>query len=156
VAAPVPLADFDPPVARAVIRVLRRAGVPADVHEPATAGAGEDGVTVLVPGERRDEAMAALAAGMDAIQEELRRQAPPEHGPGGGTAASASAPEDAEEEPPLVFERLRRLGFLPVLLVPLLVVTLSQIRLSAVYAFVLLVGGAAAVVAWRDRRRHRG
>jgi hypothetical protein len=43
-----------------------------------------------------------------------------------------------------------------VLLVPLLVVTLSQTRLPAIYAVAVIVGGGLVIVAWRDGRRRRG
>jgi hypothetical protein len=142
------LADFDPQTARAVVVVLRRAGVPA-----ALVGDGEaaEEVTVAVPGDHRDAAIRALASGMDDVHAEVARQrgsAPP-------TTAPSGAEDDDEEGPPLLFERLRHLGFLPVLLVPLLVITLAQVRLPAAYTIAIIVGGTAALVAWRDGRRRR-
>lgn len=151
-----PLADFDAPVARAVVVVLRRAGVPARLAGEVPPGSADPELTVVVPEDRRDEALAAMAAAMEEIQAEVSRQAPAPTAPAGPDADDEDEDEDEEGgHRPLLFERLRRLGFLPVLLVPLLVVTLSQTRLPAAYAIALVVGGAAAVVAWRDGRRRR-
>lgn len=150
--APTPLADFDPALARAVVAVLRRAGIPAttvgddegDPHE----------VTVLVPDELREAALDTMWRSMEAITAEQRREVPET------VTTTAWQPEtapelDDDEGPPLLFERLRNLGFLPVLLVPLMVVTLAQVRLPAVYVVALLIGGMAAVHAWREGRRRR-
>jgi hypothetical protein len=142
-----PLADFDAPVARAVVTVLARAGIPARVAELAPS---PDERTVIVPAERRDEALAALAASMEAIRDELRgpAQAPP--APAAGTFA-----DDDEDARPLLFERLRSLGFLPLLLVPLMVIGLSQVPLPAGYTLAIFVAISVAVVAWRDGRMRR-
>jgi hypothetical protein len=163
---PVQLAEFDPPVATAVVTVLRRAGLPASL---AGSGTSADEVAVMVPAECREEALAAMASSMEAIRDELarsraggRRAVDPAHGGERDrpvtSAADAHDADDADDElhRPLLFERLRSLGFLPVLLVPLLVVTLSQTRLPAIYAVAVIVGGGLVIVAWRDGRRRRG
>lgn len=144
---PTPIADFDPAVARAVTLVLRRAGIPATVVGDGGEG-GEEEVTVVVPDDRRAEALATMAASMEAIAAEQLRPVP---------RAALAATEDDEDEDgsPLVFERLRSLGFLPVLLVPLMVVTLAQVRLPGAYIAALIVGGMALLLAWRDGRRRR-
>jgi hypothetical protein len=143
----VPLADFDPPIADAVVTVLRRAGLPASV-----AGATGDEATVVVPADRRAEAFAVLGRSMDAVHSELAearavavRRAP----------RTPPVDEYGEEHRPLVFERLRQFGFLAVLLVPLLVVTLAQVRLPAVYMAVAVIAGVVALTAWRNGRRDR-
>jgi hypothetical protein len=144
------LTDLDPDVAAAVVAVLSRAGVPASV---AGDGAEDGEVTVLVPADRREEALGTMAASMEAIGEELRRRREATgRGPG---PRDRTDPEDEEEASPLVFERLRRLAFLPILLVPLLVVTLASVDLPVVIAILVIVGGMVGLHAWRDGRRLR-
>jgi hypothetical protein len=142
---PVPLADLDPPVARAVVAVLTRAGLPAAVAVHGAAAPIADELTVVVPESRREEALATMAASMEDIRAELDHVRP----------SRVAEEDDQDEGRPLLFERLRSLGFLPVLLVPLLVVTLSQTRLAPVYAIAIIVGGGLVLVAWRDGRRKR-
>lgn len=149
---PVPLADFPPTVARAVAIVLRRAGIPATIIGDTGANVPED-VTIVVPDDRREEALRTMANSMEDIQaEQAKATAPPVAVP-----RSTGESSDSEDEggPPLLFERLRGLGFLPVLLVPLLVVTLARINLPTVYTVALIIGGMAALIAWRDGRRRR-
>ncbi len=153
--APTPLADFDPALARAVVTVLRREGIPATIVGDEVSAMAE--VTVLVPDELREAALATMWRSMEAITAEQRRTTPvstawtqPE--------AAFEDPHESEEDdgPPLLFERLRSLGFVPVLLIPVLVVTLAQVRLPAAYVVAIIIGGMAALVAWRDGRRDRG
>ena len=59
--------------------------------------------------------------------------------------------EDEEEGPPLVMERLRRFGWLAVVLVPLLVITLAQTFMSTEWALIVFVGGLVAITAWMQR-----
>lgn len=152
--ATVPLAEFEAPVAEAVVAVLLRSGLPASLGEVSRRPGEGAEVEVLVPADRRSEAMAAMAASMEAVQEELRRRGG--DGPGSEGRGAAEEPEEHEEqERPLLFERLRALGFLPLLLVPLLIVTLAQVRLPSVYMVAVVVGGMVVLYAWRDGRRHR-
>jgi hypothetical protein len=144
----VPLADFDPPIAEAVVTVLRRAGLPAAVGE-----ATDEEATVVVPADRREEAFAVLGRSMDAVHSELAEAR---------AVAVRRAPQPPELDEygeeygrPLVFERLRQFGFLAVLLVPLLVVTLAQVRLPAVYMAVAVIAGVVALTAWRNGRLDR-
>lgn len=139
-----PLASFDAALADAVVALLRREGVPA-VAEPV----GTDEVEVRVPVARRDAALGVLVAHMEDVQELAR----------GGGARPRPGPEpedpDAEEGPPIVMERLRRMGFgIAVVLAPLLLVTLGG-ALPLGYALGVFVLGLAAVVYWRRRSEER-
>lgn len=58
---------------------------------------------------------------------------------------------DDEQGPPLVLERLRRFGWVAVVLAPLLVITLAQITVSVEWAILVFVGGLVAITAWRHR-----
>lgn len=134
------LASFEQPLAAAVVRVLRREGVPADERR------GPDAeVTVLVPAERRADAMRVLAARM----EDIRDAVEPARGPSSGGEVGEG---DEEAARPLLFERLRRLGLLPIALIPLLIITLANVRLPMAYAAAVLVGGMALLLAWRNGR----
>jgi hypothetical protein len=155
----VPLAEFDPPIARAVVTVLRRAGLPAAVGDT-----NAEEATVVVPADRREEAFAVLSRSMDDVQAEVagsrtvtvrRRDAERRDG-GRMDAGRADADVDDDEYgPPLLFERLRQFGFLAVLLVPLLVVTLAQVRLPGIYMAVAVIAGVVALTAWRNGRMDR-
>lgn len=140
------LATFDPPVARAVAMVLRREGVPATV-ESLDHGEAE----VRVSPDRRDEALALLARHMEQVHE----LAADEHA---GAATATPLPldtqfEDDDAGPPIVMERLRRMGLgLALVLAPLLIITLSGADLPMGYAVGLFVVGLAAVVYWRNRQ----
>lgn len=136
------LATFEPALAAAVVQVLRRRGVPAS--EGSSAG-GE--AAVLVPADRREDALRVLADRMEDIHTEARGPAlsPTQ-------VAELHPDEDDEATRPLVFERLRGLGLLPVLLIPLLVLTLANVRLPMAYSVVFVVGGMALVMAWRTGR----
>lgn len=60
--------------------------------------------------------------------------------------------DDAEpEERPLVLERLRHFGWLAVVLVPLLVITLAQTFMSMEWALIVFIGGLVAITAWMQR-----
>jgi hypothetical protein len=153
----VPLAEFDPAMARAVAQVLRRAGVPAQVAggDPA---ASADVVVVVVPEGRREEAFAVLARSMEDVHAARRSDVP--RGASQPSPAAANDPQapgegDVDTGRPLLFERLRQLGFLPVLLVPLVVVALAQVRLPGAYTAALVIGGIVALYAWRNGRRDR-
>ncbi len=151
----VPLAEFDPPMARAVAQVLRRAGVPATVS---TEGAADGDVFVVVPEGRREEAFAVLARSMEDVQAARRSDVPrgaarPQPAPEGD--AEAAVEDELDHTRPLLFERLRELGFLPVLLVPLMIVALAQVRLPGGYTAALVIGGIVALYAWRTGRRDR-
>jgi hypothetical protein len=145
------LATFDPPVAMAVVDALRRRGVPATAAADAlaadpAAGALPGEAAVLVAPERRDEALAVLAAAM----EEIAAGARDPHG-GVDVDAREGADDDADVPRPLLFERLRRFGGVALLLIPLLVLTLQVPPVSVRYAAVLLIGGLVVLVALRDR-----
>lgn len=138
------LATFDAPLADAVVTVLRREGVPA-----AARPLGDGEVEVRVPAARRDEALALLADRMEDVRAEVH---------GGDGSAPTSLPlvdgESAEDEsgPPLVMDRLRRMGLgVVIVLAPLLVITLAQPNLPVGYALALFVVGLVAVVFWVNR-----
>jgi hypothetical protein len=144
---PVELASFDPPVARAVVAVLRRAGIAADAADLETAEHAGTEATVRVPPEHRDAALSLVAARMEAVRQHVleheRRVAPP------------TVVEEADElEPrrPLVLERFRRLGFIAVALVPALVITLANVRLPGAYVAAIVLGGIVLLTAWRTGR----
>jgi hypothetical protein len=61
--------------------------------------------------------------------------------------------EDAE--PPLVLERLRNLGLVAIVLVPLLAVTLAAPGMPRWLAVAITVTGLAALVVWRRRPGRR-
>jgi hypothetical protein len=108
---PTHLADFPAPLADAVAQVLRERGLPASVDRQ-----GDLGV-VVVPAERRDEAVDVMAAQMDEIHERA-------HGPAAAVPGSKEAAEElaAQQEPssrPLVSERLGPLGELLVIQLPI-------------------------------------
>jgi len=56
-----------------------------------------------------------------------------------------------EDGPPLVMERFRRFGWLVMVLVPLLAVTLTQTSISRSWALIIFVGTMVALSALRDR-----
>lgn len=143
------LATFDPPLARAVVTVLRGAGLPASL------GAGAAGqAAVLVPPERRGEAFAIMAARMDDIHAEtagagaVPRPAPPPE--------PVAWADDGADHRPLVLERFRRFGWVAVALVPLLVITLANVRLPAGMVLALVVGSVVLLSAWRSGRMGGG
>lgn len=141
-----PLAPFDPPVARAVVSLLRSRGVPATSAQ----GDGEE-MIVLVPADRRAAAFALLAGNMEQITALAR-----EDGPRRTAAAAPSDPDDVHSGRPLVLERLRQGRLLIVLLLaPLLVATLARPGFPLSFALVVLVGGAALLLAWRQREQDR-
>lgn len=157
----VPLAEFDPPMARAVSEVLRRAGVPAEVSPQTTDAHGD--ALVVVPDGRREEAFEVLARSMEDVQAQLRSDVPERRSwPALERRSGAVEPDCSEDGSeleddgrPLLFERLRQLGFLPLLLVPLMVVTLAQVRMPGAYTAALVIGGIVALYAWRNGRRDR-
>jgi hypothetical protein len=148
--APVELASFDPPVARAVVAVLRRAGVAAEASDVDTAEAAGGEATVLVSPAQRDAALALVAARMEDVRQHVleheRRVAPP---------PEVVEVDDDEPRRPLVLERFRRLGFIAIALVPALVVTLANVRLPAAYVGAIVLGGIVLLTAWRNGRFDR-
>jgi hypothetical protein len=134
------LETYSAPLALAVVEILREGGIPAWAQDPSGHRSGE--LAVRVPEGLRAEALAMVANRMEEI-----------HG-----AAGAAPPtgEDDEASRPIILERFRRLGFLALLLAPLLVVTLASPRLPRPLALVVLVGGMVAILAWRNRQTDRG
>lgn len=152
------LATFDPPLADAVVTVLRREGIPAR-SEPVA----DDQVEITVPADRREQALTLLAGRMEAVNELV-------NGSGDVTTVDSESPPtgerrlvegedlqgDGEETPqrPLLMERLRRVGYgLGALLVPLLVITVAGRNLPAGYALAVFIGGLVAITWWRSRRQ---
>lgn len=154
------LATFDPPLADAVVTVLRREGIPAR-SEPVD----HDQVEITVPADRREQALTLLAGRMEAVHElvagsgEVKTVESDGHMPPAGKQHPADHEglhEDAGEasERPLLMERLRGVGYgLAALLVPLLVITVAGRNLPAGYALVVFVAGLVAITWWRGRRR---
>ena len=146
--APVELATFDPPVARAVVTVLRRAGIPAEAANLDVAEHTGGEAPVLVPPDHRDAALALIASRMEDVRhhvlEHERHAAPPPSVDGDDL--------DAGHGRPLVLDRLRRLGFVGVALIPLLVITLANVRLPAAYVAAIILGGIVLLTAWRNGR----
>lgn len=136
-----------------------RAGGPG-VHAPEhdTVGDQEEAATVLVPAGSRERAWSVLAEHMETVRALADEEADRPEGRvarlASGAGAGGERQRGAEEgtERPLVMERLRRLGFISVALAPLLVVTLANVRLPGAYMVALLVGGAAAIMAYRSGR----
>lgn len=118
---------------------LRDAGIPAALTS------GDDEVTVFVPATRRDQALTVVSARMEEIV--------------AAATADPDPPSQAADVPdpqrPLLFERLRGLGFVPIALAPLLVVSLANVRLPGAYTAALIIGGMVGLVAWRNGRRDR-
>lgn len=150
------LGAFEPPTADAVVSVLRRRGCPAWA-DPA---AGGDSL-VRVPADRREEALALVAAHMEDIAamsgsaEPGPSAVPPLPGgrPGSTWDAGDSDDPSAEKPSPIVLEQLRRFGLgLAIVLAPLLVITLAAPSLPLRYALVVFVAGLVAVTYWRNRQ----
>lgn len=149
------LASFAPALAEAVAAVLSEAGVPTILGE-----APDGELSVLVPRERRGEALAALAARMDEIQ--ARATGDPRYSSEmvsgcyedshvtGGEWAYGEAAESGG--PPLVLDRFRSLGWVAVALVPLLIIGLARVRLPAMVVLLLMIGSVVLVAAWRSGR----
>lgn len=137
-----PLVAFDRATARAVVAVLRRAGIAA-VSTPLD----DDEDEVSVPEAKRGLALAVLSDNMEQIagavargREDVERQPADE--------------DDPYEGPPLVMERFRRMGLVPVLLlIPLLAVTLAAPGLPRWAIWLILGLAVVAVVAGRRVRR---
>lgn len=150
------LDTFEPAVARAVVAVLHRHGMEAWTRSEASPlpGLPATELAVLVPKERRDEAVNLLVASMEEVAEEAKSEPDllrSRRGLGGGRHPM----EDEEDGPPIVMERLRRLGFLAFLLAPLLMITLAAQGMPRGFAIVLFLGGLVAVAAWRNRHERQ-
>lgn len=160
------LATFDPEVAHAVVAVLLREGVQAVTASVPGVPDGE--VAVLVEPSQRARALAVLTQRMEDVSAELRggpagepritivtAPGPRDTGRGGGTGrAGRPTPDEDEDEddgPPLVMERFRSMGFVAMVLAPLLVITLSARSMSLTWALVVFIGGMVALTAWRNR-----
>lgn len=129
--------EVDEPLATAVVAVLRRRGCPAWTVE------SDEGYVVLVPRDRREEALRLVAAAMDELAASRDDRPPPPI-------------EDGEEAGRrLLLPRLRD-SAIAILLVPLLVVALSAVNFPAQYAAAVVVAGIAAVVVLRIRARDDG
>lgn len=105
------LGTWSRPQARAVVKVLERAGVrPTLVDEP-----GGERVTVTVPAQQADRAHAALAADMDTIARAVREPRDRDRGASVHRIDRRRRARDRSRRdgPPLTSERLRSL--LPVL-----------------------------------------
>lgn len=139
------LATFDPPLAEAVVTVLRQQGVPASV-EPLDHAEAE----VRVPAARRDEALGLLATHMEQVRALV------DGARADDTTTTTSVPladPDDETGSPMVMERFRRLGLgVAAVLAPLLVITLAQPNLPIGYALLVFLAGLVAIVYWRNRR----
>jgi hypothetical protein len=131
-----------------VAATLRDHGVAAELIDRG------DAADVMVSAARRDDAVAVMASHMDEIRDRVDD---------GGTLdaePSEAADEPAgswplEEEPGsrrMVFERLRRMWPVPVMLVPLLLL-LGLASVPANFAVIAMIGGMVAVVALRQGRR---
>lgn len=154
------LATFDPPLADAVVTVLRREGIPAR-SEPVD----QDQVEITVPADRREQALSLLAGRMEAVHElvggsgevktvESEGIPSPAGDPDGGESEDLWEGEVEAPERPLLMERLRGVGYgLAALLVPLLVITVAGRNLPAGYALAVFVGGLVAITWWRGRHR---
>lgn len=147
------LATFDPGLADAVVTVLRRAGVRAWSRRET----GSEETAVHVPEDERSSALDLLADSMDEVHAlarpgaEASRPAPRPAGEPVHEAAEAAL--DEEDGPPIVMERLRRMGFLALMLAPLLVITLALPHVSLTVALVVYVGGLVVLTWWRNRGR---
>lgn len=148
---PTPVADFPPDLADAVVATLRAHGMSAEVVERG------EGVEVVVPATRRDEALSLMAAQMDEIRDRLTEGAQ-DPLPAAPEPQASDDDADAGGSPqPLATERLRRLWLVPVVLVPLLALLglLGSGSVPANFAVLVLIGGMVVVVALRQRRRER-
>lgn len=155
------LVAFDPTTAEVVVGVLDRAGIRADLGPADPRG----DVPVLVPPAARDAALAVLAERMEEIAAAVRTA------DAGTTTATSSArrrdragspadagmadldPDDPRSGPPLVMERFRNLGYLALLLVPLLAVSLAVPGMPRWLSVLVLVVGTLALLGARGRGR---
>jgi hypothetical protein len=146
----VPLDTFDRPLAEAVVTVLGRHGIRAWTKDAGESLPGLDRrqAAVLVAADDRDLAFATIAGAMVEIREEAE-QVPRLIRPRGLGAPRS----DIEEEPgpPIVMERIRRMGFVGLLLAPLLVITLAAPGMPMALAIAIYVAGLVALTAWRQR-----
>lgn len=152
------LATFDPPLADAVVTVLRREGIPAR-SEPVA----DDQVEITVPADRREQALTLLAGRMEAVNELVNGSGEVTTVDSDGPPAGERPPVEGEDlqdegqegpERPLLMERLRKVGYgLSALLVPLLVITVAGRNLPAGYALAVFIGGLVAITWWRSRRQ---
>lgn len=131
-----PFAELDPPLAQAVVAVLRDAHLRAWVEE-----SGGDVDRVYVVREDHTAAEVTLTARMEDVQALARRIAEPPP-----PAGAARHDTGGEARRPLVLERFRRTAVVVVaLLVPVLAVTLAQAALPRGAAAALVLLGVVAV-----------
>jgi hypothetical protein len=144
------LDTFPRPLAHAVVSVLRRHGVQAWAKDAGESLPGlDDGqAAVFVPVGARDMAVATMAATMEEIREEAE-QTPRLVRPRG--LGSARSEIEDEPGPPIVMERIRRMGFIGLLLAPLLVITLAAPGMPMALAIAIYVAGLVALTAFRQR-----
>jgi hypothetical protein len=146
-------AAFDPPLARAVVTVLRREGLRAWLGRDRGGGT----VHVFVDPDDREAALACLGRRMDDVQELAARQredAPPAR-PAPAGRGQVDGDDGGEDARPLVMERFARAGMvLALVLIPLLVVTLASARVPRGIAVAVVVLGVLGV--WAARRRTSG
>lgn len=110
---------------------------------------------MVVSGTRRDDAVALMAAHMDEIRERVDADQPRGSAPAAAPVDEGPVEEPADDEPGsrrMVFERLRAMWPVPIMLVPLLVL-LGFASVPANFAVIAMIGGMVAVVALRQRRR---
>jgi hypothetical protein len=148
----VPLDTYERPLADAVVTVLGRHGIPAWTKDSGEALPGLDRgqAAVFVPAASRDMALATMAGAMEEIRDEVD-QTPHLVRPRG----LGSPRSDIEDEPgpPIVMERIRRMGFVGLLLAPLLVITLAAPGMPMALAIAIYVAGLVALTAFRQRER---
>lgn len=125
---------------------LRDHGLPADVVERG------DEADVVVSADRRDDAVALMASHMDEIRDRVDAPEPLEPTLTVTPDDDVAASEDEEASRPLVFERLRRLWLVPVMLVPPLIL-LGFASVPANFAVIAMIGAMVGVVALRQGRR---
>ena len=145
-AEPAVLATFEPSLARAVSDILTEHGIPCEQQRRG------DEHDVLVPAGRREEAFAVLSHQMEQVQRRTHTSVLDHH----ATATddpTASEGQEHDERPMLVTERFRRMGFVAIALVPLLVVTLSNVRIPGGMTIALIIGATVALAAMRNGRR---
>lgn len=134
--------------------MLRSNGVRAWTGEDGPARGGA--VSVHVAPEAHEAAVSTLARHMEevhALAGRSRAGEQAERRPSARRPAREVDDDDPEAGPPLVMERFRQAGLLIALvLAPLLVITLARTPMSAGVAAGIVILGAMAIAAARNRR----